>query len=237
MFETLLSPLYDLYELGGAVTLILLFLSVISLATFLLKIWQFAAAGVGRRGTSKKAVDRFVDGQERDALTIAQGGCSPVAVVVAAAIRGILFRPDARADVEEDVQRIAQERLHRLTAGLRLLEAIAQIAPLLGLFGTVLGMIEAFQAMQGAGSNIDPSQLAGGIWVALLTTAVGLAVAMPTQLAVTWLDSRIENERVGMETALAAIFTRRITDRAPEAAARAKGPSVRKAEPSLVPGE
>ena len=57
----------------------------------------------------------------------------------------------------------------------------------MGLFGTVLGMIDAFRALQAAGDAVDPSVLAGGIWVALLTTAAGLGVAMPTSLALTFL--------------------------------------------------
>jgi len=89
---------------------------------------------------------------------------------------------------------------------LRLLDSVAQLAPLLGLFGTVLGMIEAFQSLQQAGSQVDPSLLAGGIWVALLTTAVGLAVAMPTSLVLSWFESRMDNERVTAERAIATVL-------------------------------
>ena len=88
---------------------------------------------------------------------------------------------------------------------------MAQIAPLLGLFGTVLGMIDAFRALQSAGTAVDPTVLAGGIWVALLTTAAGLAVAMPTSLLLTWLESRTARERDFAALALARL-------RAPRAA-------------------
>ena len=87
----------------------------------------------------------------------------------------------------------------KLERGFRLLDTVAQLAPLLGLFGTVLGMIEAFQALQDAGSSVDPSLLAGGIWVALLTTA---AVAMPTSIVLSWFESRMTAERVFAELAL-----------------------------------
>ena len=86
----------------------------------------------------------------------------------------------AFASDPEDGKRLqaeAEVRFARLEGGFRLLDSVAQLAPLLGLFGTVLGMIEAFQSLQDAGSQVDPSLLAGGIWVALLTTAVGLALA------------------------------------------------------------
>jgi hypothetical protein len=92
----------------------------------------------------------------------------------------------------------------RVERGFRLLDSIAQIAPLLGLFGTVLGMIAAFQALQASGQSVDPAALAGGIWVALLTTAGGLAIAMPTSLALTWLESRTEADRLMASVALEA---------------------------------
>jgi len=68
-------------------------------------------------------------------------------------------------------------------------------------------MIEAFRNLQEAGSVVDPSVLAGGIWVALLTTAAGLAVAMPVSIVLTWLESRIEDERVAVETFAADILS------------------------------
>jgi biopolymer transport protein ExbB len=112
-----------------------------------------------------------------------------------------------RQIVEEEVGRVALGRLHELQRGFRALDAIAQISPLLGLFGTVLGMIEAFRQLQGAGSAVDPSILAGGIWVALLTTAAGLAVAMPVSLMLTWFETRVENERVAIETTATSFFS------------------------------
>jgi biopolymer transport protein ExbB len=66
-------------------------------------------------------------------------------------------------------------------------------------------MIEAFQALQDAGSSVDPSLLAGGIWVALLTTAVGLAVAMPTSVVLSWFESRMTSERIFAELALTTV--------------------------------
>jgi biopolymer transport protein ExbB len=68
-------------------------------------------------------------------------------------------------------------------------------------------MIEAFQALQDAGSSVDPSLLAGGIWVALLTTAVGLAVAMPTSVILSWFEARMTAERVFTELALTTILS------------------------------
>ena len=84
---------------------------------------------------------------------------------------------------------------------------MAQLAPLMGLFGTVLGMIEAFQALQDAGTQVDPSLLAGGIWVALMTTAAGLAVAMPTSIALSWFEAQVDADRALAEHAFATLLT------------------------------
>jgi biopolymer transport protein ExbB len=100
-------------------------------------------------------------------------------------------------------------------AGLRGLELASTIAPLLGLLGTVTGMIAAFQALQEAGSRADPALLAGGIWEALLTTAAGMAVAIPAQVALTWFDGVIDRQRHEMEDAAT-----RILHRAPPGGAR-----------------
>ena len=100
----------------------------------------------------------------------------------------------------------AETEFARLERGFRFLDTVAQLSPLLGLFGTVLGMISAFQALQEAGSQVDPSILAGGIWVALMTTAVGLAVAMPTSLVLSWFEARMDAERVFAEKAVQTIL-------------------------------
>jgi biopolymer transport protein ExbB len=108
--------------------------------------------------------------------------------------------------VSDRLEAEAETRFLRLEHGFRFLDTVAQIAPLLGLFGTVLGMIDAFRALQDAGSQVDPSILAGGIWVALLTTAVGLAVAMPTSALLSWLETRMEGERVIAARAIATVI-------------------------------
>jgi len=100
----------------------------------------------------------------------------------------------------------AEERFSRLEGGLNVLDMVAQLAPLLGLFGTVLGMIDAFRNLQNAGSSVDPSLLAGGIWVALLTTAAGLLVAMPTSLVLGWFEARMRRDRVFANRALRTVF-------------------------------
>ncbi len=200
LFNELFATASSLVELGGPVVAILLGLSVIALALIILKFTQFVYSGVGSRKTARKAMYLWTHGKSDEALALLRGDRSAVGAVMLTAMRLGADRRISKSVIEEEVGRIALSRLYGLQRGFRALDAIAQIAPLLGLFGTVLGMIEAFQTLQSAGNAVDPSILAGGIWVALLTTAAGLAVAMPVSLILTWFESRVENERVAIET-------------------------------------
>jgi len=121
-------------------------------------------------------------------------------------MHGLIAQHD-ESMVREEVTRIAKNHIARLKAWLRPLELIASLSPLLGLLGTVLGMIEAFQRLEGAGNQVDPALLSGGIWQALLTTAVGLVVAIPALLAHQWLDRRVENCTHRMEDLTTRVFT------------------------------
>lgn len=95
-------------------------------------------------------------------------------------------------------------------------------SPLLGLLGTVLGMIEAFRQLASSGSQVDPSVLSGGIWQALLTTAAGLSVAIPVVLLHSWLERRVERCAHRMEDAVTRIFTRSLNEPMHEPSAAAQ---------------
>jgi biopolymer transport protein ExbB len=200
------------WEFGGPVVLILGVLSVIATALALYKLWQFTAGRVGRHRRAREAIDVWFEGNRTEAYALVAEDSSPLSRVVGHAMRGMTHGRESLTLVREDVIRVAQEQLYDLRRYLRGLDFVAQTSPLLGLFGTVLGMIEAFSQLEAAGASVDPSQLAGGIWTALITTAVGLAIAIPTSLVVAWFESRIENERAVMETTLAGFFAHRLTD-------------------------
>lgn len=212
--NVLLEPLRQIADLGGPVVLLLVAVSVVTLATILYKVWQFSSAGVGRHTELSRAVAAWDAGDRATARTTLNRSKSYLAPVI-----DMAFTSGA-----EDTPRLtaeAETRFARLESGFRLLDSVAQLAPLLGLFGTVLGMIKAFQALQDAGAQVDPSILAGGIWVALLTTAVGLVVAMPTALILSWFEGRMDHERVIAERAIATVLRPRGTSQpsaAPSAA-------------------
>lgn len=205
LFDQSRDTLASLINTGGPVVAILLAMSVLSVAVVLFKIWQFYGAGVGRHSRLDMALQLWDNGKGVDAQHKLASSPSHLAPLVSGAMNAVVGRKDIRG-LPDRIEASAQAQLTRLESGFRLLDSIAQLSPLLGLFGTVLGMIEAFRQLQGAGSSVDPSVLAGGIWVALLTTAVGLAVAMPTSLLLTWLESRVAAERSFADTSLQRVF-------------------------------
>lgn len=197
LFETLL----ELFSLGGPVIALLLVMSVLTLTVTLYKIWQFSVSGVGRHKVLSDALYLWDTGEQNAARVRLSASHSYLAPLLEDAMQ----RPD-RSGIEARLDAEAGMALASLERGFRLLDTVAQIAPLLGLFGTVIGMIEAFRSLQGAGSSVDPSLLAGGIWVALLTTAVGLAVAIPTSMVLAWFESRTARERVFADKALRTVL-------------------------------
>ena len=196
-----LAQIVDILALGGPVVSLLVAVSVVTLALILYKLWQFRAARVGRHTRISEALELINDQNWDEARTVLTGSRSYLAPVVQQAVQG------TGSDAAKALAEAQSEVLFsRLEGGFRMMDTVAQLAPLLGLFGTVLGMIEAFQALQGAGSQVDPSILAGGIWVALMTTAVGLAVAMPTSMALAWFEARMDRDRTFAQDALAAVY-------------------------------
>ncbi|MGY9048425.1 hypothetical protein P775_23835 [Puniceibacterium antarcticum] len=215
--EIFLGPIQKILEMGGAVVGLLILVSVVTLATVLFKIWQFRAAGVGRHKAVKEAIAQWDSSCTPAALRALRSSPSHLAPVI--------FMAMEQSAPAERLQAEAETSFARLERGFRLLDSVAQLAPLLGLFGTVLGMIEAFQSLQQAGSSVDPSLLAGGIWVALLTTAVGLVVAMPTSVVLSWLESRIDADRVLAERAFATVLAPLGTTDTPRSPWQALGPA------------
>ncbi|WP_371156889.1 MotA/TolQ/ExbB proton channel family protein [Jannaschia sp. 2305UL9-9] len=189
----------DFIALGGPVVMVLIFMSVGALTVVIWKAGQFIALGVHRHG----ALDRALHARDAGSVDIADGELNSSRSHLAPVLRAALVAgPDADTPLRARIAADAEKRLERLTSGLGVLEAIAQGAPLIGLLGTVLGMIDAFRALQEAGAAVDPSILAGGIWVALLTTATGLVVAIPTQMALAWLEGRATQDRAYIASAL-----------------------------------
>ena len=202
MFESFFATI----GAGGPVVALLLAMSVAALAIILMKLWQFASVGIGRHQVAREALWLYQQGRLDDALSQADSSRDLAAEALARAFRGRMRGLD-EGTVREEVARAGQADLFALRGHLRTLELISALAPLLGLFGTVLGMIEAFRQLEAAGSQVNPAVLSGGIWQALLTTAAGLGVAMPVLAALTWLERRVDALAHEMNMLVTQVFT------------------------------
>ncbi|MBT8459341.1 MAG: MotA/TolQ/ExbB proton channel family protein [Boseongicola sp.] len=197
-----MSPILGLLDRGGAVIWIIAALSIVGLAVILWKLWRLSVFGAWGGARAEEAVEIFRDNGQ---VELSKGGGLRLHVVRTA----MLAVTDTRLTSEqarEETERVARRSLAEARRGLRVLEVISTIAPLLGLLGTVLGMIAAFQALQTSGTQADASVLAGGIWEALLTTAAGMAVAIPAALALAWFEAVIDRIASDLEDLLARVF-------------------------------
>lgn len=184
-------------------------LSVVTIGLILWKIWALMLLGIWSSARARRAIVLWQDGLTEQAAAWVRKRRAIRSRVLDAAFRSSQQLPEATA--REETTRVAQQALGDATTGLRALELIATIAPLLGLLGTVLGMISAFQALQQSGAQADPSHLAGGIWEALLTTAAGMAVAIPASVALSWFESLIEKARRDIEDLCTRVFVAEVT--------------------------
>jgi len=210
--ETPLDRAATLLADGGPAIWAIAALSVLTLALILWKTWRLSRAGAWSRAPSARAVAAWEAGDRDGALAALARRHGLRSRLARAAMQAARDLPEPAA--REETERVARRLLADQQGGLRALELIATIAPLLGLLGTVLGMIAAFQALQEAGSRADPALLAGGIWEALLTTAAGMAVAIPASAALTWFETVIDALRADMEDLAARVF---VAGKAPEA--------------------
>ena len=232
--EQTVAPLIsfnEMFQAGGPVMYILLALSVIALTITLLKLYQFEFIGLDRRKKLYQAVRLWQANDNANAIKAVSNSKNPIAIVCLSAMSGLNRKQTDIEALREEVARVGRGQMRALHKGVWGLELIASISPLLGLFGTVLGMIEAFKALQLAGNQVNPAILSGGIWQALMTTAAGLAVAIPVLLIFKWMERRINDVGEEMEDAVTRVFTRSL-----QAPPQVAGKAGRGIQPDAVAG-
>ncbi len=195
------SSIVPLFQQGGPVMYVLLVLSILALTIILVKLFQFSRSGLRRVSFVEPTLSALHGGQNDNALKTLLRQRSPVARVLESAIRCGADPSMSAKDVEAEVSRVGSAQIRNLESWLRGLSSIAHLSPLLGLLGTVTGMITAFIRLEEAGSRVDPSILSGGIWEALLTTAFGLTVAIPAMAAFYYLEGEVDHVRAAMKDA------------------------------------
>ena len=180
----------DFLAKGGILVVPILLCSMVALAIFMERLIHFSRVRIRGFGLVKNVAKHVRDGELDQAIELARGSKSPMARILASALEVI---DNDRETFETVVVHSTGEEVRDLSRYLQALATIGSIAPLLGLLGTVVGMIKAFMVIQQMGGKVNAAVLAGGIWEAMLTTALGLAVALPAMVAHSYLVSRVDN--------------------------------------------
>ncbi|MDX1392892.1 MAG: MotA/TolQ/ExbB proton channel family protein [Gemmatimonadota bacterium] len=212
-----MSNQYELMTLftdGGFMMYPLVLCSLVALGVIIAKVWTLFVAHRDSRKLLHDIEDLTQGGRLPDAIELAENTRGPVAAILLAGLRRVQERQAGGQGSAKDVQKAISTtgiiELDFLERGLAVLGTIANVAPMLGFLGTVIGMILAFQAIEIAG-QVDPQLVASGIKVALITTATGLTIAIPVNIAynyfVTRIDRLIQDMEEGAQKVLSLIWS------------------------------
>jgi len=190
--------LLTLFADGGMMMYPLVICSLIGLGVILAKFWTLWVAGRETASVIEQVEEAAMAGRLDEAAWIAGSTPGPAAAILVAGLRRIRNLRVNRGEVEQVVSTTGAIELSFLERGLVILATIANVAPLMGFLGTVAGMILAFESIATAG-DVDPATVAGGIKVALLTTAAGLTIAIPINIGYNFFVTRIDKLIVDME--------------------------------------
>lgn len=191
---------------GGVLVIPILACSVLALAIFLERVVRFAVLRRRGRYVADRVAALVREGKMGEALETARKSRSPMGRVLA---QGLEVVGADRETLETVLIHGVEEEVRDLSRYLQALATIGNIAPLLGLLGTVMGMIKAFMAIQQLGGKVDASILAGGIWEAMLTTALGLSVALPVMVAHSYLTSQVDRYEARLQDGVVRFFKSR----------------------------
>lgn len=192
---------WQVFLAGGPVMWPILFSSIFAFAIILGKFWQLHSIDIDTHAFLSRILEKMKRHETKDALKICDETKSPISTILKA---GILKYDRPRPQIIEAIEDASLYEIPKIEKNLTALATIAHISPLLGLLGTVTGMVRCFQTIQAKATSfhpVSPGDLAGGIWEALLTTVAGLMVAIPTFVAYNYLVSRINHFILEMEKA------------------------------------
>lgn len=182
------------YEQVGAVGMILILFGLFVLTLLLLKFYQFLRLGVWKKQLLSDNEQVLDQKQFSHLLNKLKHSNHPAAKTIYLLLQLKYVENKPEDYVESSVQRIGNKSLQQLEQYLRPLEVLSHLSPLVGLLGTVIGIIMAFSAIKSA-TYVDPGLLSSGISHALITTALGLSVAIPAQIGFHYLDSKVDKVR------------------------------------------
>ena len=185
----------DMIIRGGPVMIPLLLCSVLMLAVTLERLFYLLRCRVDTEDVMDEIKLAVQQGKILEAMQIAKKTRGPVASVLAA---GIAHYDKDKEHIRERLEEVANEELFRMERRLGMLDVLVTVSPLLGLLGTVTGIINSFQMIVAVGGLEEPLAVSAGIAEALITTAVGLIIAIPGMLIYSYLTSIIDRLVVDM---------------------------------------
>lgn len=169
------TTLFEILMKGGIFMIPIILLSFVALYIFVERYLTIRKASKIENDFMPNIKDYVVNGNVAAAKSLCQQSASPIAKMIE---KGIVRIGKPLKNIEVAIENVGKLEIFKLEKGLAILATIAGAAPMLGFLGTVTGMIRAFYNMANAGNNIDVSLLSSGIYEALITTAVGLAVGI-----------------------------------------------------------
>jgi biopolymer transport protein ExbB len=196
--------LMTLFRDGGFMMYPLILCSLVALGVIIAKAWTLFIAHRDSKNLLRTIKELGVEGRLEEAIELAENTRGPVAAILLAGLRRVKEKHTG-TDVQKAISTTGVIELDFLERGLTVLATIANVAPLLGFLGTVIGMILAFQAIEIAG-QVDPALVAGGIKVALITTATGLSIAIPVNIGYNYFVTRIDRLIQDMEEGTQAVL-------------------------------
>ncbi len=191
--------MWEFMHRGGPIMWPILLCSIFAFAIVIERLIYLRKEQIDTRIFMEQIAKALKRNKIMEALDLCERTTGPIAKILKA---GILKHDRARTEVREAIEDASIHEVPRLERNLPVLATVAHIAPLLGLLGTVTGMVSAFQVIESKASAVNPvnpGDLAGGIWEALLTTVFGLCVAIPTYVAYNYLVSRVDGFVLDME--------------------------------------
>jgi biopolymer transport protein ExbB len=189
----------DVIQRGGPIMYVIILCSILALAVALERLYNLHRARIDTNDFMSRVQATLKRNKIMEAIDMCNNTPGPIAQIMKA---GILKHDRPRSEIREAIEDAGVHEVPRLEKNLGVLATIAHITPLLGLLGTVTGMVRAFQVIQEKATSlypVNPGDLAGGIWEALITTVAGLSIAIPTFVAYNYLVSRVDGFVLDME--------------------------------------
>ena len=190
--------LLSLFSDGGFMMYPLVLCSLIALGVIIAKSWTLYVAHASTKEVLAEVEEATAAGRIAEAAEIAAARAGPAAAILVAGLRRLAKDEVGQEELASAIRTTGTIELGFLERGLVILATVANVAPLMGFLGTVIGMIIAFASIEAAG-DVDATLVAGGIKVALLTTATGLLIAIPVNLGYNFFVTRIDSLILQME--------------------------------------